>query len=313
MSDPGRGRPEVSILVVSYNTREMTLACLRSVVAETRADWELIVVDNASADGSAEAIREAFAGEPRLSLTAEARNHGFAAANNLAAAAARGDRLLLLNPDTLILDGAVDRLLAFARTRPEAGIWGGRTVFADGAPNPASCWGRMTLWSVFCRASGLTGLLPRSEIFNPEAMGAWPRDRERAVDIVSGCFLMIDRALWTRLGGFDPTYVMYAEEADLCDRARALGARPRVTPEACIVHHGGASETVRADRVVRILKGKATIIRRRFPRWQRPLALALHGAWPATRLLFARLARRPAAAALWREVRARRADWLAGW
>lgn len=317
--------PAVSIIVISYNTRAMTLACLRSVLAETRASFELIVIDNASADGSAEALEAEFGADPegrprdpRVRLRLERENHGFALANNIAAEEARGEFLLLLNPDTVVLDGAVDRLLDFARRRPEAGIWGGRTVFEDGRLNPASCWKRMTLWSACCRATGLSGLFPETELFNPEAYGGWKRDEEREVDIVTGCFLLIPQTLWKQLGGFDATYVMYGEEADLCLRARALGARPRITPEAVIVHYGGASETVRADRTARILKAKATLIRRHFPRWQRPLGVALHGVWPLTRWLAVLLrdalrGRRSEAASHWREVWRRRGEWLPGY
>ena len=315
--------PGLSVLVVSYNTREMTLACLTSLLSGTGAPLEAVVVDNASSDGSAEAIRAAFAHEPRLTLIAEAENHGFARANNLAAARARGRRLLLLNPDTVVLDGAVDRLLDFARARPEAGIWGGRTLFADGALNPSSCWARPTLWSALCRTAGLTGALRGSERFNPEAYGGWRRDSEREVDIVSGCFLLIDRPLWDRLGGFDPAFVMYGEEADLCLRARAFGARPRISPDAVIVHHGGASETARADRVARILRGKAGVIRRHVPGLRGRAALWLNRVWPLTRWAAAALrgalpgrgatARGAENAAVWREVWRRREEWAGGW
>ena len=119
--------PVLSILVVSYNTRDMTLECLRSVIAQTRTPFELIVLDNASSDGSAEAIAVEF---PDITLLAETRNHGFARANNIAAEHAKGEYLLLLNPDTIVLDGALDKLLTFARRAPDARIWGGRTVFA---------------------------------------------------------------------------------------------------------------------------------------------------------------------------------------
>jgi len=309
--------PTLSVIVVSYNTREMTLACLASLRDRTETDFETIVVDNASTDGSAEAIAAAF---PEMDLMAETANHGFAGANNLAAHRARGEYLLLLNPDTLVLDGAVDRLLAFAQTRPEAGIWGGRTLYGDRSLSPASCWGRMTLWNLFCRASGLTGVFPRSGLFNSEAYGGWDRGTERAVDIVTGCFLMIRRADWEALGGFDPAFFMYGEEADLCLRARALGATPRITPEATIVHYGGASENVRADKMIRLLSGKISLIDRHFPAWQRPLARGLLHAWPLSRMIAARTlgaaTGRPglrASAASWSEIWARRAEWRRGW
>ena len=105
---PTPGQPAVSIIVVSYNTREMTLDCLRSVFAETRTPFELIVVDNASPDGSAEAIAAAF---PDIRLIASRENLGFAPANNMAVREARADLVLLLNPDTVVLDGAIDRLI----------------------------------------------------------------------------------------------------------------------------------------------------------------------------------------------------------
>jgi GT2 family glycosyltransferase len=312
-------RPELSILVVSYNTREMTLACLRSVLDQTRCCFEILVVDNASQDGSAVAIAEAFPpGSSPVTLMAEVENHGFAKANNLAAARARGAMLLLLNPDTLVLDGAVDRLAAFARSRPEARIWGGRTVFGDGRLNPASCWQRMGLWALITQATGLSSIFRGSEVFNPEGFGGWDRSTERQVDIVSGCFLMISRADWQALGGFHPDFFMYGEEADLCLRAgKLLGARPRVTPQATIVHYAGASERVRSDKMVRLLKAKRLLILRHFPAWQQPLALGLFSAWPLSRWLALSgfgLTGWPswkAGAKTWGEIWARRGEWRA--
>lgn len=306
--------PVFSILVISYNTRDMTLACLRSIIAQTQTPHEIIVLDNASTDGSAMAIAAEF---PGITLLANTQNHGFARANNIAAKHARGAFLLLLNPDTVVLDGALDRLMAFAQRVPAARIWGGRTVFADGSANPASCWRRMNLWNLFCRATGLTGIFRNSPLFNSEAYGGWDRMSERDVDIVTGCLFLISRQDWESLGGFDPAFFMYAEEADLCLRARtALHARPRVTPEVVVVHHGGASETVRADKMVRLLRAKRDLIRRHFPAWQRPVAKALFDVVPMTRFLaftvIARLGRRSTAmetAGVWTEIWKRRTEW----
>lgn len=304
--------PVLSILVISYNTRAMTLDCLRSVVAETRTPYELIVLDNASADGSAEAIAAEF---PEVRLIASRENLGFAEGNNVAARQARGEYLLLLNPDTLVLRGALDKLLAFARAEPQAGIWGGRTLFADGSLNPASCWRRLDLWALAMRATGLAGLFRDSPVFNAEAYGGWRRDSPREVDIVTGCLLLIRRASWDRLGGFDPSYVMYGDEADLCRRAQAIGLRPMITPEAEIVHYAGASETVRADKGVRLYRALMTLIDRHFPPWQRPLARALLLATPMARALALRVlpAGHSSAEAGWRELWARRAEWRDGY
>ncbi len=305
--------PKVSIIVVSYNTREMTLECLRSVQAETHIPYELIVVDNASDDGSAEAIAAEF---PDIILLDEAQNHGFAKANNIAAERAQGEYLLLLNPDTVVLDAAIDKLVEFAELRPEAKLWGGRTLYGDGNLNPTSCWRRMSLWTVFCRTTGLTGLFPKSEIFNAESYGGWDRSSERGVDIVTGCFLLIRGGDWRSLGGFDLTFFMYGEEADLCLRAaREINAAPRTTPDATIVHYGGKSETVRPDRVVRILCAKGELLKRYLPRWQYPIARRLYVLFPYSRQIAARIGlrgKRGEGAEVWREVWVRRSEWQDG-
>jgi GT2 family glycosyltransferase len=307
--------PRVSILVISYNTRAMTLACLESVIAQTKLPFELIVLDNASPDGSAAAIAEAF---PTIRLIASATNHGFAQGNNVAAREARGEYLLLLNPDTLVLDGAIDRLIAFAEDKPSAGIWGGRTLKGDGVTlDPTNCFADQTLWALFCQVSGLALAFPRSATFNPELYGGWDRDSERDVDVVQGCLFLIRRDLWERMGGFDASFVMYGEEADLCRRARAAGAQPRFTPEVTIIHYGGAATARRTDKEVLVMKARVTLAERHLPAWQRPLARALLQAWPLTRMIGGRLAaplspRAAKAASHWGAVWRARADWRQG-
>ena len=297
--------PTVSVLVVSYNTREMTLACLASLAAQTRLPHEVIVVDNASTDGSAEAIAAAF---PDLTLLLPGRNLGFAAATNRAAEAARGDYLLLLNPDTVVLDRAVDRLVEVARAHPEAGIWGGRTVFADGSLNPTSVLAHTTLFSLFAIAVGLARAFPDSARLNAENYGGWPRDTLRPVDIVTGCFLLIPRPLWQRLGGFDERFTMYGEETDLCLRATALGAAPLFAPGPTIVHHGGASEPVRADKMVRLIAAKITLMQKHW---------SPSRVWAGQRLyllmaLLRRIGPPSPRTRAWAEIWRRRAEWLHG-
>ena len=297
--------PDVSIIVVSYGTRDMTIACLNSLVRETKkVSYEVLVVDNASPDGSAEAIAAAF---PIFRHLPQAQNLGFAAANNLAANFARGENLLLLNPDTIVLDGAIDKLVAFARRRPEAGVWGGRTVFADGSLNPSSCWRRQTLWNLFCRGVGLAKLFPNSPIFHSEAYGGWKRDSEREVDIVTGCFLLIGRVLWKQLDGFAPEFFMYGEDADLCLRARERGWRPAITPEATIVHYGGATEQNDLRKNTRLLAAKALLIRKHAPN-VRFLAIGLLRLRPLLLMWSSRGAQRQMWAAVWKS----RSVWSSG-
>ncbi len=309
---------DVSILVVSYNTCAMTRAALDSVLTETKdVSYEVIAVDNASVDGSADMIASHPLHPQFIRLN---ENIGFARANNLAARHARGRYILLLNPDTLVPDRAIDKLVAFARKEPSARIWGGRTLYASGSLNPSSCWSRMTLWNLFCRATGLTGLFPHTESFNGEAYGGWKRDTARRVDIVSGCFFLIERELWEGLNGFDPLFFMYGEEADLCLRAHAFSARPMITPFATITHYGGASEIARAGKMVRLLAAKVSLVDRHWQPILAPAGRILLAAWPLTRLIATSIravlapssANRSTADA-WRQIWRRRKEWQYGY
>ncbi len=297
-------RPLVSILVVSYNTREMTLECLRSVKEQTSVPYELIVVDNASADGSAEAIARDF---PDLDFIASPDNLGFGAANNLAGERATGDYILLLNPDTIILDQAIDRLLAFAARTPEAKMWGGRTVFADGSPNPTNCYQAVTVWRLFCRAVGLSAITRNHPYFST-FYGSADMEQERQVDTITGCFLLLPRPVWEALGGFDPAFFLFDEETDLCMRAaRDQGAAPRYTPEAVIVHHVGASMPSQAHRIIRQLDGRLLLVVRHFSGLQGRMARGAVVLMPAIRALAETLTFRRGT---WREVWSRRGEWI---
>lgn len=305
---------DVSVLIVSFNTRELTRACLRSLFAETReVTFEVILVDNDSRDESAQMVAEEY---PQVQLIASKENLGFGRANNLAGERAKGDYVLLLNSDTVVQDQAIDRIVAFARQHPTCGMYGGRTVFADGSLNPTSCWGRPTLWSEFATASGLAHFLPRSSFFNPRALGGWQRDTEREVDVISGAFLMLTREAWRKLEGFDTRFFMYGEDIDLCLRGRQLGYRGRFCPAAQIIHYGGASDRVRVDKMVKLFKAKAQLYRKH---WRRCAGLGVLGLdlWALTRLVGFRVLstlRRSRAPSYqcWRDIWAQRRAWRDG-
>ena len=281
--------------------------------------YEAIVWDNASADGSAEALERAFPPEryPHIRHVAGRENLGFARANNEAARLARGRWIVLLNPDTEVLDRAIERLVAFGEERAGRGLLpvaGGRTYYPDGRLNPWSVWRLPSLWGEFTIASGLAGLLPGMEWSNPVSYGGWKRDREREVGYVSGCLLLIPHDLWRRLGGFAPEFFMYSEDEDLGFRARRAGATCLLCPDARIVHHQGRSEPSQVKTVLRLFRAKAQFMRKH---WSRP------GAWLGRRILDLRTLRRLATALAkgvfsgsarreareWREVARRRAEW----
>ncbi len=264
-----RERPDLSVIIVSYNTCALTLRAVRSVYDQKGPALEVIVVDNASSDGSAAQLAKEW---PKVRLVALPDNIGFARACNLAAGVSKGHYLLLLNPDACLLPGGLDAIMSFARRWPDAKIWGGVALNRDGDLNPLSCARRPTVWSIMSQAAGLAAIFPDRELFNPEAMPAWCRDEERHVDVIIGHFLLIGRTVWQKLDGFDPAYFMYGEDVDLCVRAILMGARPAITPTARVVHEGGASQP-QAPRNAQILAGRIRYARCHLPYIQRSPAV----------------------------------------
>ncbi|MEA3217280.1 MAG: N-acetylglucosaminyl-diphospho-decaprenol L-rhamnosyltransferase [Acidimicrobiia bacterium] len=251
--------PEVSVLLVGYRTRDELSRCLSSLVQDSSdVDLEIVLVDNASGDGTADFVRREF---PQVELIELEHNIGFARAVNRAAETAAGEYLLLLNPDTEVLPGAVAALLSFARANPQAGLVGGRTLTADRRTEPSCCWGAPTLWSTFCFGSGLQTAFRGHRLFDPESLPGWDRDTVREVGVVTGCLLLCSAATWKDLGGFDQRFFMYGEDTDLSMRAAEHGYRPAITPAAEVIHTIGASSSVPTTRRVMIMRGKVSVSR----------------------------------------------------
>ena len=318
---PAGGRPMgVSVVIVTYRNEADIGACLSAVgQAAPGIGLEVIVVDNASGDGTVAAARAAGGAK----IIERQDNGGFAAGCASGAEAATGQWLLFLNPDTVIAPGAVEALLSCAQEHPGTGIVGGRFVHPDGTTDPRSFWGRPSPWSAACFALGLSSLLPGSRLFDPEAPQQWSGDpaQQRAVPVVSGAFMLVHRQLWDTLGGFDPVFFLYGEDADFCLRAAAAGCRPMVTAQAVCQHAGGRSSTG-AGKLVLLFTGKATLVRRHFPAWLRGtgVGLLLGGVLlraTASRVTgtasAARQARPTARGDDWRALWAARNEWRRGW
>jgi hypothetical protein len=297
---------ELSVIVVTYGARDQTLCCLHSLKKEfQRERWEVLIVDNGSANALVEEIASSF---PEFRVLSQVANSGFGAAANLAASVSRGRYLLFLNPDTLVPAGAIDRLVAFARRRPEAGIWGGKTLFADGSVNPTSCRRRPTLWALFCSSLALDTRFPNSRLFAGMSYGSRVREGETPVDVVCGCFLLVEQSLWDRLAGFSPAFFMYGEDDDLCLRARLLGYQPLITSAAIIVHHGSGTESLQDRKLAQIFAARVLLIRAYFPPPVKPLALGLLTVRPWLGRRFAKRGLRK----VWESVWDRRVQWRAG-
>lgn len=304
--------PDLSIILVSYNTAEYTCRAIESVIRETLPGcYELIVVDNASTDNSVAMIRESF---PQLQLIASQQNTGFAGGVCQGVAKARGKYLLLLNPDTVILDTAVDRLLDFARKHPQHGIWSGITLNNDLSLNTQHAWAKPAFSDLLFSALGLSKLFRHSCLFNHANYGCWQRDSIKQVDIVSGCFFLTTRELWDKLDGLDTAFFMYAEEADYCLRATALGHKPIVTPDARIIHHGGISHVRFSGKMIKLLKGKVELINRHITAWKRPAYISMLYLYVINKYLLHALFRpRSTEFGEWQTVFAQRSDWLKGY
>jgi N-acetylglucosaminyl-diphospho-decaprenol L-rhamnosyltransferase len=300
--------PDVSILIVTYRCRDVARACLESLSASGDEAQEIVVLDNASGDGTVEMVRSEF---PAARLIASEENLGFALGSNRAAEEAQGEYLLLLNPDTVVHEGAVESLLAFARAHPEHGLYGGRTLDPDGSVNPGSCWGAPTVWSLFCFATLLSSAFKRTRLFDPESLGGWKRDTVREVDIVTGCLLLVPRTLWQELGGFDTRFFMYGEDADLSLRAKALGYRPAITPDAVVTHEIGVSSSTREDKLMLLFRGKATLLRKHWRGVRLRLGLLLLSTGLGLRSLLSHA--RGSRPSPWTQVWRNRDEWLPGY
>jgi N-acetylglucosaminyl-diphospho-decaprenol L-rhamnosyltransferase len=249
----------VTIIVITYNSARHITACLESIVPQLpNPGSKVVVFDNASADGTAEIVAASW---PSVDLTRSASNLGFGRACNQVAKELATDFILLINPDAVISAGCVDALLDLAIRVPEAGLYGGRGYTSNGMLDPKSCFGRPSLWGLFCFATGLSSVLSRSQWFNTDNIGNWARDSERQVGVITGFLLLVDRLVWERLAGFDDKFFIYGEDFDLSMRAADIGCRPMITPGAGVVHVGGGSSSP-ADRLVLLFRGKITLTRK---------------------------------------------------
>ncbi|MEV4760370.1 glycosyltransferase [Micromonospora sp. NPDC049559] len=297
----------VSVIVVSYQTRELLLRALAALRSACQGEpYEVIVVDNGSTDGSADAVAELF---PDARLLRLRHNVGFARAVNAGAERARGRWLLLLNPDTEPVGDVIGKFVAFARANPEHRVYTGRTLRPEGGDDGHSAFGLPSVWGYVCFATGLTTLFRRSRWCNPEELPGLDRSTPSRVPAASGCLLLVERALFTELGGLAPDYFMYCEDIDFCLRAARHGADPVLVPQARVVHLGGAASTGVGKRVM-LLQGKVTYLRLRWSRPRAALGRALLAVGVAVRAAGSRLTGR---ADHWPRVWAQRRTWRAGW
>jgi GT2 family glycosyltransferase len=228
---------DLSIIIVSYRTRDLLDRCLASLAAVHTGDVETIVLDNDSQDGTVEMLAERY---PQVQVIPESTNLGFAGGVNRGAAQARGEVLVILNPDTEVRAGALDGLAGFLREHPQVGAVGPRLVGPAGEVE-LSCHAFPSVARVLAGQLGLARLFARTRTFGAYNMTWWDHGQARRVDWVSGACLVVTRAAWQQVGPLDEDYFMYFEDADWCRRLAAVGLECWYLPEAQIMHHEAAS------------------------------------------------------------------------
>ncbi len=238
---------DLSITICSWNTVADLRACLQSLRnAAGEADFEVVVVDNASEDGSADMVAAEF---PEFELLRQHVNLGFTGGHNLAIRERRGRDVALLNSDTIVHPSAIRRVTEFMKDRPEVGIVGPKLLNPDGSlqfscrrfPNPVGAAFRNTL---------LGRIFPNNRFTRDYLMTDWGHDEPREVDWVSGAAMFIRSELIAQIGGLDPDFVMYCEDVDLCKRAKNAGWKVMYLPDAVITHAIGRSSDQAPNRMI---------------------------------------------------------------
>jgi GT2 family glycosyltransferase len=237
----------LSITICSWNTIEDLRACLQSLrEAKSEGDFEVVVVDNNSEDGSPDMVEQEF---PEFRLLRQSKNLGFTGGHNLALAERRGFHAALLNSDTVVHPGAIAKLSHALTTQPSWGIIGPKLLNPDGSlqfscrtfPNPFAAAFRNTF---------LGKLFPGNKLTRDYLMQDWDHAENREVDWVSGAALFIRGEVLEKVGGLDPSFFMYCEDVDLCKRTWVAGWKVMYLHDAVITHAIGRSSDKAPNRMI---------------------------------------------------------------
>ena len=229
---------DVSIIIVSWNAKHHLLNCLNSLENTPNGYLqEIIVVDNASSDGSPDAVARQF---PQVRLFKNKENLGFARANNIGIRQSSGRYICFVNSDVIVLNGCIENLISFMDKQPTAGMVGPRILNPDRTLQP-SCRHFPSVWNNLCWTAGLHRIFPKSRFFSEPFMNYWAHDTVQKVDVLSGCFWMVGRQALNQVGLLDEEFLMYGEDIDWCRRFHQAGWDVVFCPNAEAIHIGGAS------------------------------------------------------------------------
>lgn len=230
---------DLSIIIVNYNVKEFLQNLLHSVHKATQdIKHEIIIIDNASDDGSVEFLQKNF---PSVKLIANKKNVGFGKANNQGMKIAKGKYFLLLNPDTLLSEDTLNKMMSFLKGTERAGMAGCKILNPDGTLQLACRRSFPGPWTSFCKVTGLSTLFPKSKLFARYNLTYLDENKTYEVDAISGSFMMLKKEVYEKIGGFDEDFFMYGEDLDLCYRIQKAGYKVFYTHSTQIIHYKGES------------------------------------------------------------------------
>lgn len=230
---------KLSVVIVNYNVKHFIEQCLFSVLkAAQHVSCEVFVVDNNSVDGSVALIKSKF---PQITLIENKANTGFSVANNQAIRLAKGEYVLLLNPDTVVQEDTFLKTIAFMDGHPDAGGLGVKMLDGQGNFAPESKRGLPTPAVAFYKMFGLSKLFPQSRKFGKYHLTYLPENEVNEVDVLSGAFMLMRKSLLDKIGLLDETFFMYGEDIDLSYRITRAGYKNYYFPFTQIIHYKGES------------------------------------------------------------------------
>ena len=233
---------DLSIIIVNYRTYELTNQTINSVIETVNnIDYEVLVVDNDSNDGSLEQLMDDFKKYSHINFIKNSHNDGFAVANNIAFKEAKGEYTLLLNSDVIVNKDTINQSLNYIKTHKNIGILGCKVVLPSGQLDKACRRSFPTFEVSFYRMSGLSKLFPNSPIFNKYNLSYLDENESYPVDCVVGAFMLINSDIMRQCGGLDESYFMYGEDIDLCYKVKELGYEVYYYGKYDIIHYKGAS------------------------------------------------------------------------
>jgi hypothetical protein len=231
---------DISVVIVSWNGRRFLEECLKSLVeAPMRRSLEIIVVDNASTDGSPEMVETRF---PHVKLIRNSDNFGFAKANNIGIRESKGRYVSLINSDVRVLGGCLDALAEYMDEHQDVGNVGPRILNRD-MTLQSSCRRFPSLWNNFCEATGLARAVHESKFFSGQHMLYFPHDRVLEVDVLVGCFWLMRKEALESVGLLDEDFFIYSEDVDWCTRCWKTGWRIVFAPVGQAVHYREGSSS----------------------------------------------------------------------